>query len=245
MFKGREMSTLLESAIAARGGRARWREINTLTAHVSVGGGTLARKGWAGALNDARFAIDPHRQHTEIQPFGKPWQRGVFEPDRTTILGADGQPLASRDDPRRAFAGHGLATPWDAQHLLYFAGYAMWTYLTTPFLFEMQGFRVEELAPWEEEGETWRRLRVKFPDETPSHSPIQTLYFGDDGLLRRHDYSVDVIGGTSSANYASDHRDFGGLVFPTKRRVFTIDEDGLPVRDRVILSIDFNDIDLD
>jgi hypothetical protein len=238
------MSTLLESAIEARGGRARWRAASALTAHVSVGGGTLALKGWPGALDDAWFSIDPHRQRTEIRPLGKPGQRGVFEPGRTTILGAEGQPLASRDDPRQAFAGHGLATPWDAHHLLYFAGYAMWTYLTTPFLFEMPGFRAEELAPWEEGGERWRRLRVHFPAGTPSHSPVQTFYFGADGLLRRHDYSVDVIGGTSSANYASEHKDFGGLVFPTRRRVYSIGADNLPLRDRVILSIDFHAIEV-
>jgi hypothetical protein len=238
------VSTLLKSAVEARGGWARWREVSTLTAHVSVGGGTLALKGWSGALDDTRFSIDPHRQRTEIQPFGEPGQRGVFEPDRTMLRGADGQPLESRDHPRQAFAGHGLATPWDAHHLLYFAGYAMWTYLTTPFLFGMPGFQMEELAPWHEGGETWRRLKVRFPAATPSHSPVQTFYFGADGLLRRHDYSVDVIGGTSSANYASDHRNFGGLVFPTRRRVYTIGADNLPLRDRVILSIDFHDIEV-
>jgi hypothetical protein len=105
------MNTLLESAIEARGGRARWREVKALTAHVSVGGGTLALKGWPDALDDARFSIDPHRQRTEIHPLGEPGQRGVFEPGRTTILGADGQAAASRDQPRQAFAGHSSRRP--------------------------------------------------------------------------------------------------------------------------------------
>ena len=46
--------------------------------------------------------------------------------------------------------------------LVYFAGYAMWTYLTTPFLFVMDGVATEELQPWHENGETWRRLKVTF-----------------------------------------------------------------------------------
>ncbi len=239
------MKTLLESAIEARGGWERWRELGQLTAHVSVGGGTLALKGWPGALDDARFVIDPRRPLTRIQPFGKPGLSAQFEPERTMIVGPDGKPLHSRERPRQAFAGHELATPWDALHLAYFAGYAVWTYLTTPFLFTMPGFQVEELAPWHEGGEAWGRLQVRFPDTVPSHSPVQTFYFGSDGLLRRHDYSVDVIGGTSSANYASEHRSFGGIVFPTKRRVFTIGPDQLPLNDRVILSIDFHDIEVD
>jgi hypothetical protein len=36
----------------------------------------------------------------------------------------------------------------------YFAGYAMWTYLTAPFSFTMPGFNTEELARW---GKTARR----------------------------------------------------------------------------------------
>jgi len=35
---------------------------------------------------------------------------------------------------------------WDDLHLAYFSGYAMWNYLTTPFLFAMEGFEVEEAA---------------------------------------------------------------------------------------------------
>ncbi|MBV8502565.1 MAG: hypothetical protein JO006_12705 [Paucibacter sp.] len=239
------MTTLLESAIKARGGWERWRNASRLTAHASVGGGTLALKGWPGVLDDARFTIDPHRQLTRIRPFGNPDQSAVFEPGRTMIVDLNDKPLQVREHPRQAFAGHGLATPWDALHLAYFAGYAMWTYLTTPFLLTMQGVEVDELAPWHEGGETWRRLQVRFPDTIASHSPVQTLYFGSDGLLRRHDYSVDVIGGTSSANYASEHRNFGGLVFPTKRRVFRIGPDNFPLKDRVILSVDFHAIDVD
>jgi hypothetical protein len=238
------MSTVLDLAIEAYGGWQRWQRVNQLSAHVSVGGATLALKGWRDALADARFTVNPKHPHTEITPLARPGQRGVYEPTRTSIVGADGTLLESRDHPRQAFAGHTLTTPWDAQHLLYFAGYAMWTYLTTPFLFTMPGFQTQELASWEENGETWRRLQVHFPVDVPSHSPVQTLYFGADGLLRRHDYSVDVIGGTSSANYPSDYKNYGGLIFPTKRRIYNFGADNLPLRERTILSIDFHTIDV-
>ncbi|MBV8125801.1 MAG: hypothetical protein JOY60_01225 [Burkholderiaceae bacterium] len=53
-----------------------------------------------------------------------------------------------------------------------------------------------------------------------------------------------MIGGTSSANYASGHKAFNGLVFPSARRVYAVGADNLPLRDRVILSIDFHDIEV-
>ena len=71
--------------------------------------------------------------------------------------------------------------------------YALWTYLTQPFLYSYPGFETVEIEPWEEDGETWRRLKVIFPGDIASHTREQTSYFGSDGLLRRHDYAVDVL----------------------------------------------------
>ena len=156
----------------------------------------------------------------------------------------DGKVIEERGLPRQAFEGHGLATPWDALHLSYFSGYAMWTYLTTPFLFKLPGFQSEEIEPWDENGETWRRLKVTFPIEIHSHSREQIFYFDAAGLLRRHDYSVDIIGGTSSANYALEHKSFGGIVYPTKRRVYNIGPDNRPLLERVAIVIDIHDIDV-
>src|SRR3546814_14478541 len=64
-------------------------------------------------------------------------------------------------------------------------------------------------------------------------SDLQTFYFDQSGLLRRHDYSVEIMGGTTSANYATDHKAFDGLIFPTKRRVYAADADNRPILDRI------------
>jgi hypothetical protein len=55
-------------------------------------------------------------------------------------------------------------------HLAYFSSYALWNYLTIPFLFTTLGFVTEELAPWKESGEQWRPLSVIVPDSIASHS---------------------------------------------------------------------------
>jgi hypothetical protein len=236
------MSDLLEIAIAAHGGRERWQELKRLRAQIAVGGAMWHVKGWPGALADVDVTVEPHKQHTEFSPFIVAGQHSVYEPDRTAIVADDGEVLEARFSPRESFNGHTLMTAWDAQHLAYFTGYAMWTYLTTPFLFELSGFNTEEIAPWEEEGEIWRRLKVTFPAWIHSHSREQIFYFNAAGILCRHDYSVDIMGGTASANYASEPKSFGGLIVPTKRRVYSIAADNRPVRDRVAVSIDILNI---
>lgn len=238
------MSDLLELAIAAHGGWERWEQLRQITAQVSVGGAMWQLKAWPDVLAEARFEIDPHRQRTEYSLSNDSGRRSVYEPDLTALVASDGNVIEQRESPRKSFEGHTVATRWDVQQLIYFAGYAMWTYLTTPFLLGLAGFRTEEIAPWDEDGETWRRLKVTFPANVHSHSAQQTFYFDRAGLLKRHDYSVEIMGGTSSANYATDHQSFGGIVFPTKRRVFATGPDNRPLRNRVAVAIDFLHIDV-
>lgn len=239
------MNTLVDFSIAAHGGWDRWQQIKKLSAHVSVGGAIWHLKGWPDIFADAHVSIDPHRQHTEYTPFQKIGQHTLFEPGRVAIVADDGKLIEERHSPRQAFTGHAIATPWDALHLVYFTGYAMWTYLTTPFLFKLLGFKVEEIDAWDESGETWRRLKVTFPAGFHGHTREQTFYFNRAGLLRRHDYSVDIMGsGSVSAHYVSDHKTFGGVTFPTKRRVYPTTPDNKPVLDRVLVSIDVHNVDV-
>lgn len=150
----------------------------------------------------------------------QPGQRGVFAGDVVRIEDEDGRTLAEMRDPRSAFKGL-LTVRWDHLHLLYFAGYAMWGYLNQPFLLARPGFEAREMEPWEEAGETWRRLAVTFPPDVPAHSREQVFYFDSDLRLRRHDYTAEVFGRWAhGAHYSDEHRQFGGLLFPTRRRVF-------------------------
>ena len=54
-----------------------------------------------------------------------------------------GRLIHKRDDPRRQT----LETPWDL-HIAYFGGYALWTYLTIPFLYTYPGIVTAELPAW-------------------------------------------------------------------------------------------------
>jgi hypothetical protein len=100
----------------------------------------------------------------------------------------------------------------------------------------------EEIAPWSEDGQRWRVLQVTFPDDVASHSRVQSSYFGDDGLLRRHEYTVDVMGGARGLNYASDYRDFDGILVPSKRRIYGYDDRKQKIPAPLLIAIDLADI---
>jgi hypothetical protein len=120
----------------------------------------------------------------------------------------------------------------------------LWTCLTTPFLFALPGFSVQEISPWQEAGETWRGLRVTFPAEIASHSRKQDFYFGSDFLLRRHDYHVEASGGFAAAQYVYDYVTAQGIIFPTRRRAYMRDEKLLPIREKLMVSIDISNLRL-
>jgi len=234
------MNDLLHRAVAAHGGLDRFNQFQTVSASLVNGGALWSMKGQAGIL-DARPAVtvDLHQEHTSFQLAN---QQFVFTPQRVAVETNAGAVIAERANPRAAFAGHTLQTPWDDLHRLYFTGYTVWTYLTCPFSLTWAGFEVAEIEPWQEQDETWRRLWVKFPPHIASHSAGQTFYLGDDGLLRRHDYEVEIAGNTPAAHYVSDYQDVSGIMLPAKRRVFIRQPDNTPALDSVFLSIDLSDI---
>ena len=59
-----------------------------------------------------------------------------------------------------------------------------------------------------------------------SHARQQTCCFDEHGLIRRLDYTIDVLGGSPAVDYPSEYRAFDGIMVPTRRRVYTHDTDG-------------------
>jgi hypothetical protein len=135
-----------------------------------------------------------------------------------------------------------MNTPWDPLQRAYFNGYALWTYLTTPFLLAMSGVRVEEIEPWKEGSEMWRVLRAYFPGSIATHSAAQDFYFGADLMLRRHDYNLNIAGGFGGAQLTSDYCEADGIRLPTRRRAYTRGPDRRPVLDMLMVSIDISKV---
>lgn len=189
-----------------------------------------------------RMTVWLREERSSVAPFGDPDWHTEFTPDRIAIVRSDGTVVAERNDPRASFAGHEKMTPWDPLHRTYFNGYALWTYLTTPFLLAMDGVGVTEMEPWNERGETWRVLRARFPEPIATHSASQDFFFGDDFLLRRHDYHVDVAGGFAAAQLVYDYVEAEGIRLPSRRRAYTCGADRRPNLDPLMVSIDISKV---
>jgi hypothetical protein len=214
------VSDLLEQVVEAHGGLRTWREVRTVTTGLTTWGITWSLKGQSALFGDVTLDVATADQALRVHPFVNKGCRGLYTPQRVHIESSDGAVLEDRDHPRAAFDGHTLPTPWDHLHGLYFGGYALWNYINLPFLATRPGFDIEELAPWQEgPGQIWRRLRIAFPPEIHTHSRVQDLYIDRDGLIARHDYAPEILGGTPATHFLSGYREFDGILFPTHRKV--------------------------
>jgi hypothetical protein len=135
-----------------------------------------------------------------------------------------------------------MKTGWDSLQRAYFNGYALCLYLTTPFLLAREGVRVYEIEPWIEQDETWSVLRAEFTDSIATHSPVQDFFFGDDLLLRRHDYNVDISGGFAAAQLVHDYIIADGIRLPRRRRAYLRASDRRPDLDSLMVSIDISEV---
>ena len=144
---GGSMNELLDLAIAAHGGMHRWRQVRALRVRFSAGGLLLAAKGQRRALDDVEGLIDVTRPRTSLFPYPAPGRRGVFEPERVWIESDRGEPLGERQHPRAAFGRARQRLWWDQLDVLYFAGYALWNYISLPFLLARPGFVLDGIEP--------------------------------------------------------------------------------------------------
>lgn len=213
---------LIERSIAAHGGRDRWAQASAISARVSAGGLAFALKLQGAAVRDLDARVSTRSQQVTFAPYPQPGQRGVLEPDGSVRIESDeGEVRRRRERPREAFADARHKLWWDRLDMLYFATYAMWTYIAIPFVLEDPGYGVRELDAWREDGSRWRRLAVTFPAGIHTHCREQVFYFDDSGLIRRHDYTAEPMGGwAKAAHYCFEHRSFDGFTAPTRRFVY-------------------------
>jgi hypothetical protein len=240
-----DMQALVALSIEAHGGLDRWHQLRQISATFAPGGIGLKQRGQeAFTRMPTRVTVDTREQKTIFRPFLASEQFGIFEADRTTVETSDGALLEELKNPRDSFKIMPAGTPWSATQLAYFAGYAMWMYLTVPFSLLREGIQCEEVEPWVEDGEIWRALKVIFPKSYVTHSTEQTIYLDGKGLIRRHDYIAEVSGDVKVAHYLYDHQTFDGMVFPTRRRAHFRGVDRQPQKNLVVISADLSDFKL-
>jgi hypothetical protein len=83
---------------------------------------------------------------------------------------------------------------------------------------------------------------VTFPDYIKSHTREQISCFGPDGLLRRQDYTVDILNNAPGLNFASDYHNADGIIFPLRRRIYAWEGDYQLVPQPLLIAIDMSEI---
>jgi hypothetical protein len=233
-------NTLLQDVTDAHGGLERWRRFKGIASTIVTGGGLWDIKRVKLLRTPRRVTSEFRRQWMHETPFGEPGLTMTWTPEHVEIADSKCRIIEQRDNGRDAF-DRSFDGRWDQLNLAYFNGYAMWTYHAAPWVLAEPGYEAREIEPIAHEGETLRGLAVRFPEGVHSHTREQRFYFGEDGLLRRHDYEVDVWADTPAAHFVSDYIDVNGLKYPTRRSVFARRPDGTPDLDLCAVTIVLSD----
>jgi hypothetical protein len=229
---------LLDDAIEASGGMARWNRLQRFTLHLSIKGTLFTRVGRARQFKDLIAEGSTRTQSVRFTGLTHGEKRGSYRPDSVTIENLDGQVLRTWLNPSLQFLDHGNDLLADDLHLVFFCGFSIWNCLTTPFLLAHPDVTVEELSPRKENDQTWRRLRALFPRDIVTSSPEQIFYFDESSLQRRVDH--DLLG-TRVAHYSSAHRAFSGVIVPTLRRSLALRFGGTAAPKPVLLEVEVLD----
>ena len=128
------------------------------------------------------------------------------------LEGPDGLPLQEPRTSLAAFSGHMKSTQGGEPQLAYYCGYLVSNYVTGPFILAkaVVATAVPDLS--EVHDESWRRLKVTFPQRVVTHSGKQTFYFNCERLLRRQDYPAISDSQTQIAQVFWEHQRFSRIL---------------------------------
>ena len=161
---------LLAIAVEAQGGAERWEELEALDLRYRAGGPAFAMRmrGLRARSFDAH--VSTREPRVTLRSFPRAGRRGILDGrDAVRIESDDGSPVAARERPAEAFGSPRRLIRWDDLDDLYFSAYAIWGYATAPFHLRREGIELAEIEPWHGDGESWRRLRARYPDDLPVH----------------------------------------------------------------------------
>jgi len=244
-MSGSDVRKIVEKVIEAHGGASRWRELEAVEAIISVRGFLFKAKRRP-ILNRVRIRASTREPTFTFYDYPRAGRNSEFiGNEEVRITDADNKVLASRLQPRTAIRQLRRQLYWDALDFTYFGGYATWNYLVTPFLFIRDDLHVERIKPLSADSEYPLRLKVSFPRDFPTHCKTQTFYFDRNYLLRRLDYTAEVVSRWArAAHICENYQDFDGIKFPTKRRVLPLFVGTKPLTGPVIVAIDIHELSL-
>ena len=95
------MNQLLELAVTAHGGLARWKQLKSASVNMTIGGALWRAKGVPDFAGKARITLDVHEPKYSLEPFLAPDQRRIRPPQyRRLRVGRGFSHLTARDCSR-------------------------------------------------------------------------------------------------------------------------------------------------
>jgi hypothetical protein len=83
------------------------------------------------------------------------------------------------------------------------------------------------------------------PDRPVGHSRVQTLIVGDNGLIRRFDYEIDIAGAAPGAHLLGEYTDVEEIMVPRQHIIFARDDKDKIQPVPLMVSIDVDQIEFD
>lgn len=230
------MSNLLQQVVEAHGGLRHWEQLSDLVTEVEVDGQLCPRFEVPTAIPRTKAFFSLRRQNiVMLDELGS--QKFLIEPNLVSFSARRGDQAESMSAQTSELWRNASERKWDLLRTAYVQGFAIRHYVTAPFLYSTPGFSVEEVEPWQEDGETWRVLKIIFPPHIQTRARVQFAYFGDDGLLRRTRYNLQIEGGYEVASYVSEYDRVNGIWLPISRELLACDAAGHKRSDHPIARI--------
>lgn len=201
--------------------------------------GLAFRMKWQAPMVGVPAEIDVHQPLVRFFPENGDGLVEVFAGDEVRLENLDGRVVETRSNPQRFFPGGRRLLWWDRLDHVYFAGYALWNYVTFPALL------AREDIDWKEAGAS--TLRARFPTGFPTHSQIQEFHVDPKtALLTQHDYTASVFGNwAKGAHRVLAHEEVDGIPFATRRRVTPRRKNGTAAPFPLLVGIELDAIVLD
>lgn len=212
-----EARAILARSVEAHGGAERWGAASRLRVDVRIGGPALSLKGRGPHQRAMRASLSVHHPMAEMTIGAR---RFRMTGRRIEELDGEGSVLRAKDVPAPE-GRHRTPLLWSALDEAQFLGYAMWNYGLGPWLLLQRATGAERLEPMSLGGRTCERVRVRLPDDVPTHSPVQDFWFDPEGRLARLDYTAHALARWALGGHeVQTYRTFDGLVLSERRRVW-------------------------
>lgn len=234
---------LINRICSAHGGIERWLLVESIQMQMDIFGPILVTKFNSPWLSNITVNIHTDKPYVSIHDFPQAGHTGIFDGFNVYIFNANDKIYSERNFNNSNQLKSKARLHWDHLDLIFYLGNALWNYCCSPYIFKDKGFechRGEDLLL--NDGNVLSSLNVRYPGHIPTLSKQQVFYFDQKGLLKRHDYSSDIISPIAGSNLYEGHKTFGGLIFPTHRTAFPRLWNGKPLKPFKVMEGHFRNI---